>query len=313
MVSVDLSRSKLLPHWLNNMGTLSSNKDQGQHRISQVYLRQFGFRDKNNAAIISVLEVGNPVTQYKKIRSFTKETNLFDTTLADPNHSRYFENYSQKIETDYPDVINDLKINSLLSPSSRNQLVHFVANLFIRQSKTREYFLIPILEDKAIRTKLFNDITITSDNPNLTKLVLEEIAIDTEGSIQDKLNLIAIEIWRHLNIIFNQFTFVILKAQDGTGWFTSDNPVIVDTRDNVEAWIIPPQAEIYFPISPEYLLFMHNHRVISTNPLTLLPREIVTIATPEIQHEIMMNQISKSADKYHISCTDLGIVDVRQS
>lgn len=295
------------------METLSSNKDQGQHRISQVYLRQFGFRDKNNAAIISVLEVGNPVTQYKKIRSFTKETNLFDTTLADPTHSRYFENYSQKIETDYPDVINDLKINSLLSPSSRNQLVHFVANLFIRQSKTREYFLIPILEDKAIRTKLFNDITITSDNPNLTKLVLEEIAIDTEGSIQDKLNLIAIEIWRHLNIIFNQFTFVILKAQDGTGWFTSDNPVIVDTRDNVEAWIIPPQAEIYFPISPEYLLFMHNHRVISTNLLTLLPKEVVTIATPAIQHEIMMNQISKSADKYHISCTDLGIVDVRQS
>lgn len=84
-------------------------KDQGQHRISQVYLKQFGFRDKNNAEIISVLEVGNPITHHKKIKSFTREINLFDTNLADEGFSRYFEEHSQKVETHYPKVISDIK------------------------------------------------------------------------------------------------------------------------------------------------------------------------------------------------------------
>lgn len=285
--------------------------DQGQHRISKVYLRQFAFRDKSNAEIISVLEVGNPTTQYKKIKSFTKTLNLFDTKLADEGFSRYFEEYSQKVETHYPKVIETLKIKNEIDAFSRSQLILFVSNLFIRQSKTREYFLIPILQDENVRKKLFNEITMFSEQSNLLKAVLEEIAIDPEGTLEDKINLIAAEIWGHLQKVFDRFTFLVLRAPEGTGWFSSDNPVIVDTRDNTEAWMIPPQSEIYFTLSSEYLLFMHNHRVQSSNPITLFPENKVTEAPVEIQHEIMMSQILKSTDRFYICSADLGIVDVR--
>ena len=184
-------------------------KDQGQHRISQVYLRQFGFRDRNNAETISVLEIGNPITQYKKIKSFTKETNLFDTNLADKDFSRYFEEYSQKVETHYPKVIRGIDTTSALDNFGRNHLIYFVSNLFIRQIKTREHFLIPILKSKNVRKKLFNEITLFSESPDLLKAVLEEIVIDVEGTINDKLNLVASEIWSHLRKVFNQFTFVV--------------------------------------------------------------------------------------------------------
>lgn len=251
------------------------------------------------------------MTQHKWVKSFTREVNLFDTAMADDGHQRYFEEYSQKVETDYPKVIETLKSSGRLDKSSRNQLVHFVSNLFIRQSRTREYFLAPILEDPVVRKKLFNEITMFADASDLLKLVLEEIAIDGEGTTNDKLNLIAIEIWGHLRKVFNQFRFTVLKAPDGTGWFTSDNPVIVDRRDNIEAWMIPPEAEIYFPLSSEYLLFMHNHRVSSPNPITRFPENGITEAPADIQHNVMMHQISRNADKYIISCSNLGIVDVR--
>ncbi len=113
--------------------------------------------------------------------------------------------------------------------------------------------------------------------------------------------------------MFNQFTFVILKAQNDTGWFTSDNPVIIDWKDNIEAWMVPPQAEIYFPLSGDYLVFMYNHRVKTTNPIAFLPKDEVSEVTSEMQHSIMMNQITRSANKYYICCTDLGVVDVRKS
>ena len=57
---------------------------------------------------------------------------------------------------------------------------------------------------------------------------------------------------------------------------------------------------------------MYNHRVKTNNPIASLPKDEVSNVTNDIQHSIMMSQITKSADKYFISCTDLGIVDVRK-
>jgi hypothetical protein len=288
-----------------------SKKDQGQHRLSRAYLKGFSFRDKDQAIRICVIESGNPITQYKHIKSFTKEVNLFDASLADSGYERYFEEASSKVESYYPRLLKSLLENHELSKLDKRHLVQFVPILFMRQIRTREFFLIKIFEDPEIRKKLFNEISIWHETPDESKRIWE--LIDTKEAATEQLNLMAGEIWNHLTLVFNQFSFIILEANPGTYWFSSDNPVIVDTRDNIEAWILPPQSEIYFPLSPRFLLLMYNHRVDSTNSLRIYPKDEVSVVTLDEQQKIMWNHIRTNAHRYIIIGDDIGEVDLSTS
>lgn len=285
--------------------------DQGQHRISRTYLKQFSFKDSRNADIISVLEHGNPITQHKSVKQFTRETNLFDTHLADPGKERFFEELSQKIETNYPKVLHSIALNGGLDTFTKEQLISFTANLLVRQSRMREYFFKPIFTNDQVRAKLLNEISLFKRAPEFLKLVLNKICMDSEGTLDDKVNLVAVEIMSHLAFVISRFTFLILKAPDSKNWFTSDNPVVINRNGSTEAWIIPPEAEIYFPLSPDYLLFLYNHRVPGSNSLRTLPSDKVSTVSDEQIWDITVNQISRNADMYTISPADLGKVDLR--
>jgi hypothetical protein len=50
---------------------------QLQHRLSQVYLKPFGYKEKGRW-YISVLEKGKDNTEQKEIESFTAEENILD-------------------------------------------------------------------------------------------------------------------------------------------------------------------------------------------------------------------------------------------
>ncbi len=75
---------------------------QDQHRISQVYLRQFGYKDENGKKWISVWEMGSEYTGRKSIKSFTAEKNIFDLPFHDLKEKRKFEELNGDIETFYP-------------------------------------------------------------------------------------------------------------------------------------------------------------------------------------------------------------------
>ncbi len=286
-----------------------NNSYQEQHRISKAYLKGFSFRDKNQAIRICVLELDNPLVQHKHIKSFTKAVNLFDSGLADPEFTRYFEVGSSKVETNYPKVLKAISITGTLDQGNRDHLIRFVPNLLIRQIRFRDFFLLRIFEHPNIRTKLYNEISIFHENPDESKKIWE--LVDPDLPAKEQLNLFSGEIWNHLMEVFSRFTFVILKANPYTSWFTSDNPVIIDTRDNEEAWILPPQSEIYFPMSREYLLFLYNHRVHSNNPLRKYPSDSVSVVSRELQHEIMWDRIRLSAHQYIICGDDIGEIDLR--
>lgn len=218
----------------------SQNSGQEQHRISKAYLKAFSFRDKNQAIRICVIELGNPYVQHKHIKSFTKAVNLFDSGLADPEFTRYFEIGSSKVESNYPKVLEGISITGVLDKKNREYLIRFVSNLLIRQIGFRDFFLLKIFEHPNIRRKLFNEISIFHENPDKSKKIWE--IIDPDLPAREQLNLFSGEIWNHLIKVFRRFTFVLLKANSNTSWFTSDNPVIIDTKDNEEAWILPPQS-----------------------------------------------------------------------
>ena len=71
---------------------MGTPKYQGQHRISQVYLKEFGYV-KGGKWYIAIWEKSKNHTDYVLIENFTKETNVFDLPFFESGEERrHFEN-----------------------------------------------------------------------------------------------------------------------------------------------------------------------------------------------------------------------------
>ena len=64
--------------------------NQDQHKVPQVYLKQFGYVDANNQWKVSIMERDSTFTRQKSIKSFTAKTNIFDLDSDDPTITRIF-------------------------------------------------------------------------------------------------------------------------------------------------------------------------------------------------------------------------------
>jgi hypothetical protein len=103
----------------------------------------------------------------------------------------------------------------------------------------------------------------------------------------------------HLVRVFRVFDFVILKDYGNRGWFTSDNPVILDKRGN-HSWVIPLEAEIYFPLSKDYCLFMfHKESQLKTNPLRGFNTNKIT-QCDEVMHKNICDRTLHNENEYLI-------------
>ncbi len=140
-----------------------------------------------------------------------------------------------------------------------------VPNILCRTHWFRN-FVDSLLRTHDTRQKFLDEITLFSNNSEdkeLTKL-LELIKIDFQ------LNFVIGILMNHMVTIFRKFNYVILKSPDNYNWLTSDNPVYMNKQNNL-AWIIPLEAEIYFPLSQDFCLFMfHDSSEIQTNKLRKL-------------------------------------------
>jgi hypothetical protein len=233
---------------------------QGQHRISQIYLKQFGFK-RDDKWYISVWRKFTDHTDIELIETFSKEVNIFDLPFADFKHRRHFENSSNLIEREYSKIINTLANQHQLIPRHKDILRHYVANLVCRTKPYRNFFGL-LLKSEQARDKFLNEITMFKEEtlPELQKLldILKQ---------EFQLNVAIGTLMNHLVRVFRAFSFVVLKDYDNRGWFTSDNPVILDKQNN-HSWIIPIETEIYFPLSKDFCLFMFNkHSEIQKNHL----------------------------------------------
>lgn len=275
---------------------------QKQHKVSQVYLKQFGYKI-DEEYWLSVYKMGNEKTENVLIKNFTTETNIFDLPIDDFEIKRHFENLSGEVESFYRTVISNLHNQKRLTPKNKDVLNHFVANLLCRTNPFRKY-INDLLNDDETRNKLINEITMFSNDTEENKLVLDHFGKDFQ------LNLALGTLMNHLVSVFRNFKKVIIKDCDGKGWITTDSPVYLDYQ-GIYNWIIPLETEIYFPLSKDFCLFMyHPESEKKDNPLRELWIDKVNKIPFELFEKISM-KIGRDFDEYLIFCNHYEPTEMR--
>lgn len=271
---------------------------QGQHRISQIYLKQFGF-EREGKWYISVWKKFVNHTDIEWVENFSKEINVFDLPYEDFKLRRHFENTSNIIECEYFKIINTLTHQNQLISRHKDILCHYVANLICRTKPYRDFFDL-LLKDELTRNKFLSEITMFREE-ELSEL--KQFLDILNGGFQ--LNVAIGSLMNHLVHVFRTFQFIILKDFDNRGWFTSDNPIILDKQNNY-SWIVPVETEIYFPLSKDYCLFMfHKDSEIKTNPLRLLPINKIS-NSDEVIHKNICDRTLNNDNEYLIFPTEIG-------
>ena len=88
---------------------------QNQHRVPQVYLKQFGYKlgGKWN---VCVLDRAKNQIEDIPVREFSVTINEFDYPSEKMSERRHFENTASFIEGMYYDVVKHIKQHNLLLP-----------------------------------------------------------------------------------------------------------------------------------------------------------------------------------------------------
>ncbi|WP_291100922.1 MULTISPECIES: DUF4238 domain-containing protein [unclassified Flavobacterium] len=268
-------------------------KIQKQHRLSQVYLKKFGYL-QDDVWMISVIKLGSKITENVKILEFTTEENIFDLPFGNIEEKRLFETLSGKIENQYNKLINNIENQNRLIPKDKDLLNHFVPNLLCRTTHFRR-FINSLIENQESRKYLFDEITMFKGADSRIDI---EVLIDISPP-ETRVNLITGILMNHLVYVFRHLKKIILKSPADYGWLTSDNPVYIDLQ-NDNGWLIPIEAEIYFPLSKKYCLFLFNENSkLNSNPLRKLKTDIVNTIDFNT-FDTVAPKIARNLDKYLI-------------
>jgi hypothetical protein len=234
-------------------------KYQRQHKVPQVYLRKFGYKDLNNQWKVSVLRHGQDKPMQKSIKSFTTEINHFDIESDDPLIPRMFEKMNGLLESKYNTIIEELEKTGYLSEKSIEHLLQFVAVQIVRSDKWRDQvieFLAPETRRNFLhmiighRAKNAQDFKEMPNQPFFQKLM----SLPANQVVNRALLFFSEYLIRRIG----QFEIVLFEASQDRPWYTSTDPVIVDNRiDERHFEIFAKESEVYFPLSPKYLLYLH--------------------------------------------------------
>lgn len=233
---------------------------QMQHKLPQVYLKQFGFQDKEQWKV-SIVQKGEQFARRKSIGSFTAETNIFDIESEDDRFPRMFETLNADLENLYPQVLSDITTNTDLSDASWEILVQLTPNLMVRSDYWRE-FVSQILNSGQKET--FLDITLsvhTGSYAELTELknkYFYRILADSEIS-RSTLNKVLLHLLNYVSHHLRNLDVVIIKAPEGQQFFTSDNPVVFNPNQvKGRLGLFSIDTEVYLPLSKDYLAYFHS-------------------------------------------------------
>lgn len=266
-------------------------KIQKQHRLSQVYLKKFGYKE-DEEWMVSIMELGKGKTENVKVSEFTAEENVFDLPFKDFELRRHFEILSGRLESDYNRLINNIENQKRLTSKDKGLLNHFVPNILCRTTHFR-CFIKGLIDNLDTRKKLLEEITMFKKDDGQTEFLLEVLKPEAH------LNIVIGTLMNHMVYVFSNFKKVILKSPKGYGWLTSDNPIYIDFQEKNE-WIIPVESELYFPLSREYCVFLfHPESELKSNPLRDLKQDKVNQIDFNL-FDKLANKIARNLDNYLI-------------
>ena|ERR1035437_2275316 len=232
-------------------------ENQAQHKIPQVYLKKFGYLAENNQWKVTVLKKGEKFTRQKSIEGFTIVTNIFDIESDDPRIPRIFEEINGELENEYNNIIGDLETNRTLTDKSCAFILQITANLICRSDLWRKWVLgILNHKNKENFLKIITGHFLKSDE-EFNKIEQQPFYKILVESLPEKIiNRVLLYFYDHLWLRLQHYEIVIIESQEGKPWFTSDNPIVLQNR--TKKWeFLAKESEIYFPLSPKYLAYMH--------------------------------------------------------
>jgi len=266
-------------------------ENQNQHRVSQIYLKQFGY-EKDKEWWVSVYRLGHNSTENLPICTFTAEFNIFDAPYGDLDFRRNFEIQCSKVESHFPVIISNLINQKQLTEKNIEVLCHFIASLLSR-SIPFTAFIEMILRDKLAKKRFVEEISMFSESKQVLEDVLNIVPVELQ------LNTILGSITAHLVEVLRHFNFLVIEKPSQISWMTTDNPVVLDKKGNFE-WLLSPDSEIYLPLSNTFCLFgFHDGATDKTNSLRSFRKSKINKIKFEHFEEIQ-KKISLNLSKYLI-------------
>jgi hypothetical protein len=270
---------------------------QNQHKLPQVYMREFGY-DYKGQKKVSVLKIGEKFTRQKSIESFLSETNVFKIKSENPELENIYEDLNGLIENEYLNFISDLDNDQTLSKKSYAIILQLIPNLLCRTDEMRS--LVSQLLNTDAKTKFLKIICIhmasdieTLEQKDFYKTMAEQ---PING---DVINRALIFLMDHIFRLVAHYDIVILKSQENKPWYTSDNPIVFENR-MANFKIMLKESEIYFPLNPQYLLYLHHQESDDKkNELRELKSNKVHLASDK-QNQSLQEKIMKNANEYVI-------------
>jgi hypothetical protein len=261
--------------------------NQSQHKVPQVYLKQFGYLDANNQWKVSVIDRNEKFTRQKSIGSFSAVTNIFDIMSDSPNIARIFEQLNGELETEYNTIVRELESDGMLSDKSYAYLLQIVANFIARSDEWRAWML-DMLEHENKENFLQIIVGHNAEDFAEFESIKQQpyFRILVEDTPAEVLNRVMIYFIDHLMVRLWNYEVTFIQSQDDKPWFTSTNPVVVNNQvDKTD--IFAKDSEIYFPISPKFLAYIHFAGSLDKeNILRSLESNSIHIATDEQNEEL---------------------------
>ena len=264
---------------------------QDQHLISKVYLKQFSYL-KGNQEMICVRKIREKFNRNKSIKSFLTEVNTFDIKSINPRIQRIYESeLNGELESEYPNIINEISSKKTISDKSEAYLKQFTANLFCRSPFHRNIFKSK-LKDRIFKQNwlgifshmLKSDTIFSFKNEEIDNMIDNLSEVDSDESFNPIMMLYTMLFSRFLY----QMDMVILEnPNNNMTWFTSDNPIILkrNSSNDTDIRIINEDSEIYFPLSPNFLAYFKYKNSEKKGNLRLLKhKEIIKIDEQTINY-----------------------------
>lgn len=263
-------------------------KRQQQHRVSQMYLKRFGYRDVYGKHWISALDIGKTkemqaanwfTTDQLRIKHCTVTDGEFDMVGFPKLEQKFLEEGFGKAESTYPLHLEHIAANRTWTDDQRIRVLEFMATLLVRSKRYRRLMQEMLDSPQALDFLRTMCMWLKSEKD---KEIFVNGAYNTPRDQQ--LNFVCAPTMHYIASTLSTFEYRVFETPDEHGWHTCDDPVVMWTTDRPHT-IISLQTEVFFPLSRDYALHLcHSGSKDKSNSLRTYPPGVVSKADESVRH-----------------------------